>query len=378
MRDESVSDEMWWFSPYAEFEDFVDLGEERIKNLVKEIEGRVSPYVINRLLHANEMPHGPRNTMEGPCSTCGTIPEEELKSDTERGKLMLLEITDHLDNTDGIHMGGLQPQFDRVDVKSIRYWVKKLRTLLDNMGEKTCTLVWREDGTALADCSNCGEGQLYDDYNYCPSCGAKNTDPEGKSLDPPGIQRCPKCNAPYDPKPGVFMIKCIDCGADMIENASEVENSPEIFHGGVTFEKPPLEIMEGSPCPECGKGWMHLHHDDDGNAIEFRCPKCHATIPSPPNLDGEVDIPPEAAQIGMMHPIDEDYEPLPPDGEDFDWSTTSPMQKVPTENPEFLNCPGCGVKYQSRRKLPDVCLRCGYQPPSEELEVTSDEEAGSE
>lgn len=40
--------------------------------------------------------------------------------------------------------------------------------------EKTCTLTWREDGTALADCSNCGEGQLYDYYNYCPNCGAKN------------------------------------------------------------------------------------------------------------------------------------------------------------------------------------------------------------
>ncbi len=266
MRDESVSDETWWFSPHAEFEDFVGLGEERVKNLVKEIRDKVSPYVINRLLHANEMPHGPRNTMEGPCSTCGTIPEE-LRSDVERGKLMLLEITDHLDNTDGIHMGGLQPQFDRVDVKSIRYWVKKLRTLLDNMGEKTCTLTWREDGTALADCSNCGEEQLYSDYKYCPDCGAKNINPEGET-----------------------------------PNTSD-------------------------------------DHPDD-----------------------EVNIPPEAAQIGMMHPIDEVYEPPPPDGEDFDWSKVPIMQKVtPVDEPKqrcicyngsllgpgWPNCPYCGGKLPS-------------------------------
>ena len=50
------------------------------------------------------------------------------------------------------------------------------------MKEKTCTLTWREDGTALADCSNCGEGQLYDDYNYCPNCGAKNINPGRDSL----------------------------------------------------------------------------------------------------------------------------------------------------------------------------------------------------
>ena len=49
--------------------------------------------------------------------------------------------------------------------------------VLENIKEKTCTLTWREDGTALADCSNCGEGQLYNDYNYCPNCGAKNINP---------------------------------------------------------------------------------------------------------------------------------------------------------------------------------------------------------
>ena len=44
--------------------------------------------------------------------------------------------------------------------------------------EKTCTLTWREDGTVLADCSNCGEGQLYNNYNYCPNCGSRNINPE--------------------------------------------------------------------------------------------------------------------------------------------------------------------------------------------------------
>jgi len=137
-------------------------------------------------------------------------------------------------------------------------------------------------------------------------------DLEDELLTSSNIQRCPNCGESYNPKPGVFMLKCLDCGADMMEKPSD-------------------------------------------------------------HPDGEVDIPPEAAQIGMMHPVDEDFEPLPPDGEDFDWSNTSPMQKVPTENPEFLNCPGCGVKYQSPRKLPDECLRCGYQPPSEEPELPSDD-----
>ena len=77
MKDESVPDETWWFSPYAEFEDFIGLGEERVKSLAKELEGRTSSYVINRLLHANNLPHGPTNTMEGSCSSCGVSMEGE-------------------------------------------------------------------------------------------------------------------------------------------------------------------------------------------------------------------------------------------------------------------------------------------------------------
>ena len=123
--------------------------------------------------------------------------------------------------------------------------ITEVMVLLDDVEEKTCTLTWRKDGTALADCSNCGEGQLYNDYNYCPNCGARNVNPEDEPIIPSNIQRCPKCNEPYDPKPGVFMVKCLECGADMFEEPSD-------------------------------------------------------------HPDGEVDIPPEAAAIGMMHPIDED------------------------------------------------------------------------
>lgn len=65
VKDQTVSDEKWWFSPYADFEDFVGIGEARVKTLAKELEGRVSPYVINRLLKANGLPHGPTNTKEG-------------------------------------------------------------------------------------------------------------------------------------------------------------------------------------------------------------------------------------------------------------------------------------------------------------------------
>lgn len=305
MRDESVSDEIWWFSPHAEFEDFVDLGEERIKNLVKEIEGRVSPYVINRLLHANKLPHGPRNTMEGPCSTCGTISEEELKSDTERGKLMLLEITDHLDNTDGKINGDL-------DVKGIRHWVKELQTLLENVKEKTCTLTWREDGTALADCSNCGEGQLYDDYNYCPGCGAKNINHEGET--PDTSDKHPDGEVDIPPEASqIGMMHPIDEDCNSLEEPEKVicdgcryrHIDQEIDHNHCSFPlaiqamhdrtngknltpccrykesgeelKIPGESMEDRECPRCGATWP-FEETEYGNLKQPVCPSCGCGI----------------------------------------------------------------------------------------------------
>ena len=65
VKDQTVPDDEWWFSPYAEFEDFIGIGEERVKNLAKDLKDRVSPYAINRLLKLNGLPHGPTNTMEG-------------------------------------------------------------------------------------------------------------------------------------------------------------------------------------------------------------------------------------------------------------------------------------------------------------------------
>ncbi len=63
--DESIPDEKWWYSPYAEFEDFVGIGEERTRQLVEKL-GRhgMSEFILNRLLKANGLPHGPCNTQE--------------------------------------------------------------------------------------------------------------------------------------------------------------------------------------------------------------------------------------------------------------------------------------------------------------------------
>lgn len=64
VHDESIPDSIWWFSPWAEFEDFVGLGRPRVRQLAKALKGKVSPYFINRLLKANGLPHGPTNTTE--------------------------------------------------------------------------------------------------------------------------------------------------------------------------------------------------------------------------------------------------------------------------------------------------------------------------
>lgn len=63
-RDKSIPDEVWWFKEWSEFEDFVGIGDDRVIDLSINLEGRVSPYIINRLLKANGLPHGPTNTMD--------------------------------------------------------------------------------------------------------------------------------------------------------------------------------------------------------------------------------------------------------------------------------------------------------------------------
>ena len=64
--DESVSDIEWWFSDYAEFEDFVGIGEQRVMRLAFALkrEHSVPGLTINRLLAANGLLHGPRNLKE--------------------------------------------------------------------------------------------------------------------------------------------------------------------------------------------------------------------------------------------------------------------------------------------------------------------------
>jgi hypothetical protein len=64
MIDQTVSDIDWWFSDWAEFEDFVGIGPERTQVLAEQLQGRVSGYLINRLLKANNLPHGPTNEKE--------------------------------------------------------------------------------------------------------------------------------------------------------------------------------------------------------------------------------------------------------------------------------------------------------------------------
>jgi hypothetical protein len=56
-KDQSVSDIEWWFSDFAEFEDFVGIGEERAIALAEELDDRGYPQVaIRRMLTANKVP----------------------------------------------------------------------------------------------------------------------------------------------------------------------------------------------------------------------------------------------------------------------------------------------------------------------------------
>lgn len=63
--DESIPDEVWWFNEFAEFEDFVGIGEVRAKKLAEALKKKgVDSYSINRMLQANGCPHGPTNASE--------------------------------------------------------------------------------------------------------------------------------------------------------------------------------------------------------------------------------------------------------------------------------------------------------------------------
>ncbi|MCK9558188.1 MAG: hypothetical protein M0R50_09140 [Candidatus Cloacimonetes bacterium] len=53
-RDQSISDYKWWFSEFAEFEDFVGIGEDRALTLAIELDNVGYPQVcIERMLVAN-------------------------------------------------------------------------------------------------------------------------------------------------------------------------------------------------------------------------------------------------------------------------------------------------------------------------------------
>ena len=74
MTDLSVPDIDWWFSDYAEFEDFVGIGDKRVLALAEELSSASLTFTANRLLKANGLPHGPCNTREIDsylCEHCG-------------------------------------------------------------------------------------------------------------------------------------------------------------------------------------------------------------------------------------------------------------------------------------------------------------------
>jgi hypothetical protein len=64
MIDPNVPDIDWWFSDYATFEDFVGIEDERVLALAEQLHGAGLIFTANRLLKANELPHGPCNTSE--------------------------------------------------------------------------------------------------------------------------------------------------------------------------------------------------------------------------------------------------------------------------------------------------------------------------
>jgi hypothetical protein len=56
-NDRSVPDHVWWFSEFAEFEDFVGIGEERAIALAEKLDDYGYPQtIIARMLTANNIP----------------------------------------------------------------------------------------------------------------------------------------------------------------------------------------------------------------------------------------------------------------------------------------------------------------------------------
>ncbi|MFA5766490.1 MAG: hypothetical protein WC919_01015 [Candidatus Paceibacterota bacterium] len=56
-NDRSVPDHVWWFSDFAEFEDFVGIGEERAIALAEKLDDYgYSQTIIARMLTANNVP----------------------------------------------------------------------------------------------------------------------------------------------------------------------------------------------------------------------------------------------------------------------------------------------------------------------------------
>lgn len=62
--DETIPDTEWWDYSYAEFEDFIGIGENRATELASFLRNRGDRFAANRLLAANGMKHGPLNTVE--------------------------------------------------------------------------------------------------------------------------------------------------------------------------------------------------------------------------------------------------------------------------------------------------------------------------
>lgn len=55
--DQSIPDEKWWFNEFAEFEDFIGIGEERAIALAEKLDDLGYPQVcIKRMLVANKVP----------------------------------------------------------------------------------------------------------------------------------------------------------------------------------------------------------------------------------------------------------------------------------------------------------------------------------
>ena len=56
-NDQSIPDVEWWFSDFAEFEDFIGIGEERAIALAERLDDLNQPQsIIKRLLVANKVP----------------------------------------------------------------------------------------------------------------------------------------------------------------------------------------------------------------------------------------------------------------------------------------------------------------------------------